>query len=258
MRENRLKAMIKEGKAAFGSWVTLSDVSVIELMGLAGYDFAIIDIEHAPLDYQTVENMIRGAEMIGITPLVRVGQNQENTILRVMESGAHGVIVPHVKNREEAVRAVQAAKYEPIGIRGISAVTRAARWATMDFGVHVKTSNEQTMVIPMIEDIEGVEKIEEIVTMEGVDLVLIGPADLARAYGVTSEKDPPAVKDAVDRIAAAARKAGKPIGLSIFHAAFNRGYRDLFDLGVRFITQSSDAAMLVRGMKESLKKAKES
>ncbi len=258
MNENRLKAMIGRDEAAIGTWITLSDPAVVELLGLAGYDFAIIDIEHASLDYQTVENMIRAAEMIGITPLVRVGQNHENVILRVVESGAHGVVVPHVIDRASARKAVQAAKYEPLGIRGISAMTRAARWTTLDFGEHVRTSNEQTMVIPMVEDVEGIENIDEILGTEGVDVVLIGPADLARAYGVTSEKDPPAVRDAIERTVAAAKRAGKPLGLSLWHPAFHRGYRDLMEMGVRFITHSTDAAVLVRAWKDNLRKARES
>ena len=259
MNENKLKTMIKQDRAAIGSWITLADAAVVELLGLAGYDFALIDMEHASLDYQTVENMIRAAEMIGITPLVRVGQNQENVILRVMESGAHGVVVPHVVDRASAVQAVQAAKYEPLGIRGISAMTRAARWTTVDFGEHVRTSNEQTMVIPMVEDREGIENIEEILSTEGVDVVMIGPADLARSYGVTSEKNPPIVRDAIEHAAAAARRVGRArLGMPIFHSAFNRGYRELVEMGVRFITYSTDASVLVRAWKENLRSARES
>ena len=258
MIENRLKSLIKQDKAAIGSWVTLSDAAVVELMGLAGYDFALIDIEHASLDYQTVENMIRAADMAGITPLVRVGQNHENVILRVMESGAHGVVVPHVIDGESAERAVRYTKYEPRGIRGISSMTRAARWSSVDFGEHVKNANEQTVVIPMVEDVEGIDNIEEILSVDGVDLVLLGPADLARAYGVTSEKNPPAVRDAVEHAVAAAKRVGKPLGIAIYHPAFNRGYHELVDMGVRFITYSTDAVVLLKAWKENLRKARES
>lgn len=257
MIENKLKSLIGQDKAAVGSWVTLSDAAVVELMGLAGFDFALIDIEHASLDYQTVENMIRAAEMVGITPLVRVGQNQENVVLRVVESGVHGVVVPHVMDRDSADRAVQYTKYEPRGIRGISSMTRAARWSTGDFGEHVRNANEQTMVIPMVEDKEGIDNVEDILTMDGVDLVLIGPADLARSYGVTSEKDPPVVRDAIEHAVAVAKRVGKPLGMALHHPAFNHSYRELVEMGVRFITYSTDAAVLVKAWKENLRKAKE-
>ena len=250
--------MIREDKAAIGSWVSLADPAVVELMALAGYDFALIDMEHSTLDFHIVENMIRTAEGSGITPLVRIGENSENWILNVMESGAHGVVVPHVIDREGARRAVEGVKYQPLGNRGIQAVTRAARWGDANFTDHVRTSNEQTMVIPMVEDREGIDNLEEILSVEGVDLVLLGPADLARSYGVTTEKDPPAVREAVERAAAAARRAGKPLGISIFHSAFNRGYRDLVQLGARFITHGTDGGVLLRAWKDSLKKAKES
>jgi 2-keto-3-deoxy-L-rhamnonate aldolase RhmA len=256
--ENRLKSTIAQDRAAIGSWVTLTDAAVVELMGLAGYDFALIDIEHASLDYQTVENMIRAAEIVGITPLVRVGQNQENVILRVVESGVHGVVVPHVMDRDSAERAVQYTKYEPRGIRGISSMTRAARWSTVDFGEHVRNANEQTMVIPMIEDREGIDNIEEIVAVDGVDVVLIGPADLARAYGVTSEKNPPIIRDAIEHTVQAARRAGKPLGMPIYHPAFTRSYKELVEMGVRFITYSTDAVVLLKAWKENLQKARES
>lgn len=259
MKENRLKTMFREDQTAIGSWITLSDAAVVELLGIAGYDFALIDIEHASLDFQTVENMIRAADMVGIAPLVRVGQNHENVILRVMESGAYGVVVPHVIDAASARQAVEAVKYEPLGIRGISSMTRSARWSSIDFTEHVQTSNEQTVVIPMVEDREAVANIEEILSVDGVDVVLIGPADLAKSFGVTTEKNPPVVRDAIEHMAAAAKKVGKAkLGLPIFHSAFNAGYRELVDLGVRFITQSTDAAVLVRAWRENLKKARES
>jgi 2-keto-3-deoxy-L-rhamnonate aldolase RhmA len=256
--DNKLKAMIAQDGAAIGSWVTLTDAAVVELMGLAGYDFALIDIEHASLDYQTVENMIRAAELVGITPLVRVGQNQENVILRVVESGVHGVVVPHVMDRDSAERAVQYTKYEPRGIRGISSMTRAARWSTVDFGEHVRNANDQTLVIPMVEDKEAIDNIDDIVGVDGVDIVLIGPADLARAYGVTSEKNPPIIRDAIEHVVQAARRAGKPLGMPIYHSAFTRGYKELVDMGVRFITYSTDAVVLLKAWKDNLQKARES
>lgn len=259
MRENRLKTMVREGKPAIGSWVTLTDPSVVELLGLAGCDFVIIDIEHASLDYQTVENMVRAADAVGTTPLVRVGQNQENTILRVVEAGAQGVIIPHVMDRDSAARAVRYTKYEPLGIRGISAMTRASRWTMMDFVEHVKTSNEQTMVIPMVEDVEGIENIEDILSVDGVDVVFIGPADLARAYGVTTEKDPAVIREAIEHAAAVAKRLGKArLGLPMYHPAFNRTFSQLVQMECYFITYSTDAAEMAQSFRANLQKARQS
>jgi 4-hydroxy-2-oxoheptanedioate aldolase len=228
-------------------------------MALAGFDFAIIDQEHACLDYQTVENMVRAAEVAGITPLVRVGQCNENAILRVMESGAHGVIVPHVMDGKAARFAVEAVKYYPRGFRGISALTRAARWTTVPLGEHMALSNEHSVVIPMVEDVEGIENIEGILSVDGVDAVFIGPADLARAYGVPSEKDSPVVKDAIEKAAAAAVRIGKArLGVPLFHPAFSRGYQQLFDMGIRFMPYSTDAVELVTSWQVNLQRVRQS
>lgn len=259
MNENKLKAIIGQDRAALGSWISLTDPAVVELLGLAGFDFAIIDQEHACLDYQTVENMVRAADAVGITPLVRVGQNNENAILRVMESGAHGVIVPHVMDGKSARFAVEAVKYQPRGFRGISALTRAARWTTVPLADHLRVSNEQTMVIPMVEDVEGIENIEEILSVDGVDVVFIGPADLARAYGVADKKDSPIVRDAIEGAAAAARRIGKArLGVPLFHPAYSRGYKDLFEMGVRFMPYSTDAVELVTSWQANVRRVLES
>lgn len=259
MKKNRLRSILDQGGAALGSWVSLTDPAVVELMALAGFDFAIIDQEHACLDYQTVENMIRAAEMAGITPLVRVGQCNENAILRVMESGAHGVIVPHIMDAKSARFAVEAVKYQPKGFRGISALTRAARWTTVPLADHMARSNDQTIVIPMVEDVEGIERIDEILSVEGVDVVFIGPADLARAYGVTSEKNPPVIRDAIGRAAASAASIGKArLGVPLFHPAYSRGYRELFDMGVRFMPYSTDAAELLTSWQQNLRRVRDS
>lgn len=252
MNENKLKSTIKQGGTAMGMWVALTDASVVEMVGLAGYDFAAIDIEHASLDYQTAENMFRSAERAGVTPIVRVGTNAENPILRVMEAGAQGVIVPHVMDGDSARRAVEYTKYEPLGIRGISTMTRAARWGNVDLAEHTRSANDQTMVIPMVEDKEGIDNIEDILATEGVDLVLLGPADLARSYGVTSENNPAVVAEAIEHAAGVAKRMGKPLGCSILHKAFNRGYREFADLGIRFIMCSTDAGVLMKGLRETL------
>ena len=199
--------MIQEGKPAIGSWVTLSDPAVVELMGLAGCDFVIIDIEHAPLDFQTVENMVRAAEVVGTTPLVRVGVNAENP-----DPASYGVGCTRGDcAARDGWRLGSSCRFLcEVRAEGRSRDLRhdqggagGPRWSSTE---HVRTSNEQTMVIPMVEDVEGIENIEDILSVDGVDLVFIGPADLARAYGVTSEKDPPAVRDAIERAADAARR----------------------------------------------------
>ena len=253
MRENRLKTILwREQGVAIGSWVTLADPSVAELMGLAGYDYCGIMMEHSALDYHTVENMVRAAETVGISSLVRVSEGREDMMLRVMEMGAGGVMVPHVRDRESAVRAVQAVKYDPIGSRGMNGMTRAGRWTATDFAEHVQTSNEQSVLVVMVEDSHGIDRIDEILAVDGIDVVFLGPNDLARSYGATARPDPPEVRDAIEHAAAVARRTGRArLGLPIYHPSFNRGYDDLVKLGVRFITHSTDGTVLLRAWREN-------
>lgn len=254
MKENRLKSILAQDRVAIGSWITLSDPSVVELTALAGYDYSGIMMEHSALDYHMVENMIRAAEAVGISSLVRVSEGREDMMLRVMEMGAGGVMVPHVRDRESATRAVQAVKYGPLGARGMNGMTRAGRWTAIDFTDHVRTSNEQSVLVVMVEDAHGIDRIDEILAVDGVDVVFIGPNDLARSYGATAEIDPPEVRDAIEHAAATARRTGKArLGLPIYHPSFYRGYDELVDLGVRFITHSTDATILFRAWRDSLR-----
>jgi 4-hydroxy-2-oxoheptanedioate aldolase len=256
--ENRLKSTLRQGKVAVGSWVTLSDPSIVEMMALAGYDYCGIMMEHSALDYSMVENMIRAAEVAGISSLVRVAENREDMILRVMEMGAGGVMVPHVKDAESAARAVQAVKYAPVGARGMNGMTRAARWTAMDFAEHLRTSNEQSVLVVMVEDAQGIDRIDEILRVDGIDVVFLGPNDLARSYGVPAQPSPPEVRDAVERAAEAAKTIGKAqLGLPVYHPSFHRGYGDLVRMGVRFMTHSTDATVLLRAWREELRKLRQ-
>ena len=132
MIENRVKKVMREGNLAIGTYVTLSDPQVVEIIGLAGFDAAFIDMEHTTFDLSMVERMVLSAELVGITPIVRVPSIDSSVILRLLDLGTQGIIIPHVEGEEGARRAVDAVRYPPLGHRGAAGGTRAARVGTLN------------------------------------------------------------------------------------------------------------------------------
>jgi 4-hydroxy-2-oxoheptanedioate aldolase len=233
MRKNKVKEKIARGELAVGTYVSLADPAVVEVIGLAGYDAAFIDMEHTSFDIPLVEQMIRACEIVDIVPIVRVPDNNPKTILRVLESGAMGIQVPHIGGEGDAGEAVKAVRYSPLGERGMGGATRAARYGAIPMAEHKATSNEEILLIVMVEDMAAVEQLEAIASVEGVDLIAIGPTDLAQSLGV--ETDDPRYKQAVEDISARLKTVGKakmtfPLDLP----AYPLGVSELQSLGVAY------------------------
>lgn len=205
LQSNRLKAALKEGRTVFGLLNSIPAPLLVEMIGYAGYDFVILDMEHMSVNPETLDNMIRAAECAGITPLVRVPSAARETILRVLDAGAQGIVVPHVRNRAEAQQAVAASRYHPLGERGISG-GRTTGFGTIDLVTYLERANREIMAVVMIEDLEGVERIDEIVSVPGVDMVLEGAIDLSQSFGVPGQAQHPAVQEAIQQIAACCQK----------------------------------------------------
>jgi len=125
MKKNHLKKALKDGKIVFGPFLKFTDPAVAEIMGFAGFDFVIIDAEHGPISMQNAQNMIRAAESVNITPVIRVGNNDEALILRALDIGAQGIEIPQINNKSQAIKAVRSVKYAPQGERGVCRYVRA-------------------------------------------------------------------------------------------------------------------------------------
>ena len=158
MRTNYTKAKLAEGDVVFGGIVTRYAPDIIEILGLIGYDFVMIDCEHGPSDLDQVEHMVRAAEVFGITPIARIPDHADATVLRFLDRGVQGVIVPHVDTRPEAEAVTRAARYYPEGHRGVGGGRPHDYGITASRNESTSWVNAQTMVIPMIEDTEAVEK----------------------------------------------------------------------------------------------------
>ena len=212
MRENKLRTRLKKGEILIGTVNDFRDPSITEMIGCAGFDFVFIDMEHAAREFENLENAVRAAELGNATPIVRIPEINESYALRALEAGAMGLIFPHVKTREDAVRCVRATKYPPRGVRGMHPSSRATRFGEATFAQHVREANEQTQVWAIIEDVEGVKNIEEIVTVDGLDVIMPGPGDLSVDLGVPGEWTHPAVIEHLERVVNATKHVA---GLSL-------------------------------------------
>lgn len=200
LRSNKLKRALADGKAVFGLLNSIPSPLVVEMIAYAGYDFVILDMEHVCINPETLENMVRAAECAGLTALVRVPNAAPETILRALDCGALGVVVPHVRNRAEAEQVVAASRYHPLGSRGISG-GRTTGFGTIDLLTYFKRANAEIMVVLMIEDRAGIANLEEIVSVPGVDMILEGAIDLSQSYGVPGQSQHPDVQAAIMDIA---------------------------------------------------------
>jgi 4-hydroxy-2-oxoheptanedioate aldolase len=221
MQPNKTKAKLARGEVAFGSEIMFPSADVVEILGYAGLDFVYMDLEHSSTTHESLAHMIRAAEIGGATPLVRIPQQSPGqyagTILRILDLGAMGVIVPHVDTREEAEAVVDAMKYRPRGNRGMFDISRVTGYGLRLPGrEYVRRANEETLVVVMIESALGLENVEAILGVDGVDVVQIGSSDLSQSLGYHGDLTAPPVLAAIERIVAAARKAGVAPGVGSF------------------------------------------
>src|SRR5438046_2082108 len=183
MRTNTTKAKLAEGKAGFGAIISRHAPDLVELFGAIGYDFVMIDCEHGPMDLDQVEHMVRAAEVFGITPITRIPNHEDSTILRFLDRGVQGIIVPHINTRETAAAVARAARYYPEGYRGVGG------GRAHDYGVGVSRDestrwvNSQLLVIPMIEETEAVDNLDAILKVSGVDVLHVAASDLGQSMG---------------------------------------------------------------------------
>jgi 4-hydroxy-2-oxoheptanedioate aldolase len=236
MQQNRVKQILQEGGLALGTHVGgIADPQIVEIIGLAGFDAAFIDMEHTSFELHDVQLMVMAAERVGITPIVRTPGFDHAFILRLLDMGVQGVQVPHIGSAEIARAAVQAVRYPPLGERGMAAGSRAAEYGRIPLLDHMAQSNREIIVACMIEDMAAVEQIAEIAAVEGVDLLAVGPSDLSRSLGISGQPDHPRLVAAIDRVREAVKRgAGARLAIPLNHAAFPRNAAQLRELGVGY------------------------
>jgi 4-hydroxy-2-oxoheptanedioate aldolase len=249
MIENRLKKKLKSGQRVFGTWSMLSSPAVMNVIGEAGLDFVIIDMEHGPMGFETAENQLYATEAAGCTPIIRLGDDSEATILRALEIGTQSLLVSHVSDADQANRIVQAARYHPEGCRGLSPFTRNHGYGDENLPAKLQRANADMFVGVLVEGEDGIRNIPEIASVPGLDMVYLGIYDISASIGIPGELDDPRVLNMLRECAAAVNKKGLVAG----SVARDRNYiRVMYEAGFRFISYRVDCAILRDGFRTAL------
>lgn len=240
-RSRELLRKIRAKEPTIGSWISLAHPAIAEIMADAGFDWLVIDMEHSVITIREAEELIRVIDLKGLVPLVRLTANDPSQIKRVMDAGAHGVVVPMVNTREEAEAAVRAVKYPPLGSRGVG----LARAQTYGFGFeeYARSINENTIVIAQIEHIDAIHNLESILSVEGIDGTIIGPYDLSGSMGKPGEFDAPDVIEVLEKYETISIKLNKPLGYHVVKPDYNL-LQDKLAKGYTFTAFSADFLFL--------------
>jgi len=249
----KLKDKLKRGELSFGSWITVGNPIIAEVMAVSGFEWLTIDMEHSAITLKDAQDLIRTIELSGSVPLVRVGEKNPNLIKRVMDAGAHGIIVPMVNNKEDADLAVRSVRYPPEGNRGVG-LARAQQYG-FGFEIYKEKLLSNSIVIVQIEHIDAVNNLEEILKVEGVDGIIVGPYDISGSLGRPGDFDNTEFKDCVSKIMKLSKKFNKPAGFHVIPPHLKE-IRKYIKIGYRFIAISLDTIFLGTLCKDVLNELK--
>jgi 2-dehydro-3-deoxyglucarate aldolase len=236
-----LKTKLKERQVTIGSWITLAHPAIAEIMAKTGFDWLAVDVEHSVITIREAEELIRVIDLCGVVPLVRLSANDPVQIKRVMDAGAHGVIVPMVNSVAQAEQAVLAVRYPPQGARGVG-LARAQGYGA-SFDQYLDWVNRGAVVIVQVEHIEAVNNLEAILAVEDVDGFIVGPYDLSGSLGVPGQFDHPLMKEAMQRIETVGAASGKAPGIHVIEPKPDE-LKNRIEQGYRFVAYSVDIRML--------------
>jgi len=203
-RPNLTKRKLNAGETVFGTLLTIMNPELVEMLGIAGLDFIIMEGEHGPWDELQILNIVRAAELSGVTPTIRLSNLEPDRICRLLDMGVQGIHCSHVASKQEAEELVRVVKLYPMGERGFGRFSRANFYGVLEEDDAVKAANEETMIVAQIEDRHGLKHIDEILKVPGIDVISVGPSDLSQSYGLPGKYDHPTIKEALDTFNAAA------------------------------------------------------
>jgi len=245
VRDNKLRQIWKEGKAAVNGWCAIPSSFASETMAHQGWDSLTVDLQHGVVDYQAAVTMLQAISTTATVPLARVPWLDPGILMKMLDAGAYGVICPMINNAEEARRLVAACRYPPKGTRSFGPI-RALLYGGADYPKH---ANDQVAIFAMIETREALDNLDAILSVEGIDAIYIGPADLSNALGCTPkfDQDEKPVLDAIDVIVTKAKKHGVVAGI---HNGTPEYAQKMIDKGFRFVTIASDARLMAAKAQE--------
>jgi 4-hydroxy-2-oxoheptanedioate aldolase len=250
-RIGSLKKRLHNGEVIVGPFVIIPSPPLVETLGHAGMDFCIVDAEHGPISLESATDLVIAAQGSGTAPIIRVGNNEERLILRALDIGAEGVQVPQINDADDARRVIHAAKYAPFGARGLSIFTRAGDYYANRGAGHTERQNADTLVVVHIEGQRGLDQLDEIMAVAGIDVLFLGPYDISQSLGVPGEVRSPKVEKALQEAAGKARAKGRAVGSYARDVEMGKWLKDL---GVQYLAINVDATIYLQAC-ESLARA---
>lgn len=239
---NPFKERLQRAEAQIGLWVGLADPYTAEVCATAGFDWLLIDGEHGPNDLRSMLGSLQAVAPYDAQPVVRIPHGDKALIKQVLEIGATTLLVPMVDTAEQARELVRAMRYPPVGVRGVgSGLARSSRWGSDRH--YLQNANERVCLLVQVESREGLEAIDEIAAVDGVDGVFVGPVDLSASLGYLGQPGHPAVIEAIEVAFRAIQAAGKAAGILTVDEALARHY---IALGARFVAVGVDATLLAQ------------
>ena len=250
LKDNLLKTALQDNQVTIGSWLSIPSPIVAEIIAQAGFPWLVVDLEHSVIDLKSMQAMFIAMELNQCIPLARLSGKDPNQTKRVLDAGAYGIIAPMINTAEEAEMMVNAVKYPPFGKRGVG-LARAQGYG-MKFDDYKEHFNQHSIVICQIEHKEAVENIDDILSVKGIDGIIIGPYDLSGSYGIPGEFEDPLILEAEQKVLDSAKRNGVPAGIHVVHP-------DTEDLlsnikkGFKFIAYGVDMIFLATSCVQEMK-----
>ncbi len=249
MRKNQLKEKLKQGEVVLGPFINCAYPAFIEICGHAGFDFAVIDLEHSPLHTLIAEDLCRAADCVGLAPIIRVRKNDAPQIQRALDIGSAGVQVPQIETKADAEAVVRGAKYSPLGARGLSFYTRAGVYTAAGTQI-TEQLNQESLIVVHIEGKRGIDNIQEIVSVPHIDVIFLGPYDLSQSLGIPGQVRDPRVIELMKTGIQTIRNAGKASGT---FADTPEMAKQWIDAGVQYLALGVDVGIFLRACQALIK-----
>lgn len=243
--KNAMKAKMDAGHLTVGMIVRIMrGPEIVAIARSAGFDSLYIDLEHCSFSAETISQICMTATALGVTPLVRLAGLDQAEISRTLSTGAQGVIVPHIETRAEVESVVEAAKFPPQGNRSLLGMNHATLFQSRPAKETMRKMNEETLVVSMIESAKAVENVEDIASVDGLDMLFLGTNDLCGSYGVPGEYEHPRIREAFEHVAKVCRSKGKHLGIGGLNSRPDLA-REMIKLGACYMSAGSDTGFLM-------------
>lgn len=250
---NWIREKLKKGNLMAGTFLALGSGAIAEIACRAGLDWILIDTEHGLGDFRSLADQIQAARLLCVAPIVRILSNEPAYFKQALDLGASGIMVPQIRNAQEAIRAIQAMRYPPDGIRGLTRTSRASNFGD-DIDAYLAEANQHLLTVIQIETKASIDNIEQIASVDGVDVLFIGPSDLSCNLGISCDLQHPDMQACMKKVNQSAQRYHKQTGILIKDAS---QIPALVSAGFRLIALETDLSILKKGMKDVAKAFKE-